>query len=142
MALAWFATDFDPDVSLGDVVTAVWDGASQLWEGEVKYGSTDLGELVLQYVATVDGEEIICETFSPFILGSDGQVRLVTAVLDAPIQAPQLAEYLHRSVNELLNAAPVEPLTGEDARVALVERSSELLSFGGFEQTEDESTDD
>jgi hypothetical protein len=125
--LASFATDFPPGVSLNDVVNAVLQGAHE-WEGDVTINVNEAGALWIGLTSMVAGEEILCELFSIYLLGTDGRVRLVTLVAEA-LREPVLAEQPHRGVSEYLSGGPIEPLTGGAAIAALEERVDEMIRF-------------
>jgi len=107
-----------------------------MWDGQLRWWVTEAGAPVLEFSGLVAGEEVLCETFSPMVLeGTDGRVCLVTAVLQAPIRDPRIGEHLHRGVTKHLNAHPVDPLTGDEARAVLEKRWSELIVFSPPDDT-------
>ena len=126
--IAYFASDFEANVSLQDVIGTVVQGAFE-WNGRVAGAMTEDGLLAFEFRAFVAGEDVMLESVLPCVLGRDGNVRLVTVVLEAPLRDPALAEQLHRGVNEALNLHPSEPLTDDAARAALEARWSELVPF-------------
>ena len=128
MVLEWYASDFGPDVNVADVVNDVWSGAAGIWPGAVVQSRSTEGVPTFHFLAWVAGERIVCEAVSTAILGDDGSVRLVTAVLES-VREPRIGESLHRAIHDHLKAQPAKPLTGQAAKEAMAERLEKLVRF-------------
>ena len=128
-----FGTQFGWRVRVDAVFRAALEAPGATWAGGIQYGKTPDGLPTVECVTRVAGEEVLCESWYVMVFRRDRRACLVTAVREAPIRRPQLAEKAHGAAVVFVTGKMKEPLTGEAARALLQGVSTQdLLRLEGI----------
>jgi hypothetical protein len=128
-----FGTRFGWRVKVDTVLRAALEAPGATWREGIQYGRTPDGLPAVQCVTHVAGEEVLCESWYIMVFRRDRRACLVTAVREAPIRRPQLAESAHRTAVVFVTGRAHDPLAGEEARALLEGVSThDLLRLEGM----------
>jgi hypothetical protein len=110
-----FGTRFGWRVSVDDVFQAALQAPGATWDGDIQIGRTPDGLPAVQCLTNVAGEEVLCESWYVMVFRRGRRACLVTAVREAPIRRPQLAEGAHRAAVVFVTGKADEPVSGDEA---------------------------